>query len=89
MTRHVWPIYEGIVNLAAVALFIACAIARLSIVESTKYMASYLVILFIGLLVITYIPWFSHGSFSGKGAGQGENGDPDGNLTPSKYGCMV
>ena len=42
-----------------VALFIACAIARLSIVESTKYMAPYLVILFLGLLVITYIPWFT------------------------------
>jgi len=42
-----------------VALFIACAIARLSIVESTKYMAPYLVILFIGLLVITDIPWFT------------------------------
>ena len=42
-----------------VALFIACAIAKLSIVESTKYMAPYLVILFIGLLVITYVPWFT------------------------------
>jgi len=59
MTRHAWPSYEGIVNSAAVALFIACAIARLSIVEPTKYMAPYFVILFIDLLVITYIPWFT------------------------------
>lgn len=43
----------------SVALFIACAIAKLSIVESTKYMAPYLVILFLGLVVITYIPWFT------------------------------
>lgn len=45
--------------LIGAALFIACAIARLSIVESAKYMAPYLVILFIGLLVITYLPWFT------------------------------
>ena len=42
-----------------VALFIACAIARLSIVESARFMAPYLVILFIGLLVVTYVPWFT------------------------------
>lgn len=41
------------------ALFVACAIAKLSIVESTKYMAPYLVILFLGLIVITYVPWFT------------------------------
>jgi C4-dicarboxylate transporter DctM subunit len=42
-----------------VALFIACAIAKLSIVDSAKFMAPYLVILFLGLLVITYMPWFT------------------------------
>jgi len=42
-----------------VALFIACAIAKLSIVESAKFMAPYLIILFLGLLVITYMPWFT------------------------------
>ena len=42
-----------------VALFIACAIAKLSIVDSAKFMAPYLVILFLGLLVITYVPWFT------------------------------
>ena len=42
-----------------VALFIACAIAKLSIVDSTRFMAPYLVILFLGLLVITYVPWFT------------------------------
>ena len=42
-----------------VALFIACAIARLSIVDSAKFMAPYLVILFLGLLVITYVSWFT------------------------------
>ena len=64
------PLHYGILIIASigigvflppigVALFIACAIAKLSIVESTKYMAPYLVILFIGLLVITYLPWFT------------------------------
>ena len=64
------PLHYGILIIASigigvflppigVGLFIACAIARLSIVESTKYMAPYLVILFIGLLVITYVPWFT------------------------------
>ncbi len=64
------PLHYGILVIASigigvflppigVALFIACAIAKLSIVESTKYMAPYLVILFLGLLVITYIPWFT------------------------------
>lgn len=64
------PLHYGILIIASigigvflppigVALFIACAIAKLSIVESTKYMAPYLVILFLGLLVITYVPWFT------------------------------
>jgi len=38
---------------------LAATIARLSIVESAKYMAPYLVILFIGLLVVTFVPWFT------------------------------
>jgi len=42
-----------------VGLFIACAIARLNIVESARYMAPYLVILGLGLLVVTYVPWFT------------------------------
>jgi TRAP-type C4-dicarboxylate transport system permease large subunit len=42
-----------------VALFIACAIAKPSNIDSTKFMAPYLVILFLGLLVITYLPWFT------------------------------
>ncbi len=40
-------------------LFIVCAIARLNIVESARYMAPYLVILVLGLLVVTYVPWFT------------------------------
>jgi C4-dicarboxylate transporter DctM subunit len=64
------PLHYGILVIASigigvflppigVALFIACAIAKLSIVESARYMAPYLVILFIGLLIITYVPWFT------------------------------
>jgi tripartite ATP-independent transporter DctM subunit len=64
------PLHYGILIIASigigvflppigVALFIACAIAKLSIVDSAKFMAPYLVILFMGLLVITYVPWFT------------------------------
>jgi TRAP-type C4-dicarboxylate transport system permease large subunit len=64
------PLHYGILVIASigigvflppigVALFIACAIAKLSIVESARYMAPYLIILFLGLLVITYLPWFT------------------------------
>ncbi len=42
-----------------IGLFIACAIARLNIVESARFMAPYLVILALGLLVVTYVPWFT------------------------------
>lgn len=64
------PLHYGILIIASigigvflppigVALFIACAIAKLNIVDSTKFMAPYLVILFLGLLVVTYVPWFT------------------------------
>jgi len=64
------PLHYGILVIASigigvflppigVALFIACAIAKLNIVDSTKFMAPYLIILFLGLLVITYVPWFT------------------------------
>ncbi|HSB81379.1 MAG TPA: TRAP transporter large permease [Candidatus Methylomirabilis sp.] len=64
------PLHYGILIIASigigvflppigVALFIACAIAKLNIVESAKFMAPYLVILFLGLLVVTYVPWFT------------------------------
>jgi TRAP-type C4-dicarboxylate transport system permease large subunit len=64
------PLHYGILVIASigigvflppigVGLFIACAIAKLGIVDSTRYMAPYLVILFLGLLVVTYVPWFT------------------------------
>jgi TRAP-type C4-dicarboxylate transport system permease large subunit len=42
-----------------VGLFVACAIAKMNIVDSAKHMAPYLIILVIGLFVITYVPWFT------------------------------
>ncbi len=70
MQFHIDPLHYGILIIASigigvflppigVGLFIACAIARLNIVESAKYMAPYLVILVLGLLVVTYVPWFT------------------------------
>ena len=64
------PLHYGILIIASigigvflppigVGLFIACAIARLNIVESARYMAPYLIMLVLGLLVVTYVPWFT------------------------------
>jgi tripartite ATP-independent transporter DctM subunit len=64
------PLHYGILIIASigigvflppigVGLFIACAIARLNIVESAKYMAPYFIMLVLGLLVVTYVPWFT------------------------------
>jgi tripartite ATP-independent transporter DctM subunit len=64
------PLHYGILIIASigigvflppigVGLFIACAIARMNIVDSARYMAPYLVILALGLLVVTYVPWFT------------------------------
>jgi tripartite ATP-independent transporter DctM subunit len=64
------PLHYGILIIASigigvflppigVGLFIACAIARLNIVESAKYMAPYIIMLVLGLLIVTYVPWFT------------------------------
>jgi tripartite ATP-independent transporter DctM subunit len=64
------PLHYGILIIASigigvflppigVGLFIACAIARMNIVESARHMVPYLIILFLGLLVVTYVPWFT------------------------------
>ena len=64
------PLHYGILIIASigigvflppigVGLFIACAIARLNIVESARYMAPYFIMLVLGLLVVTYVPWFT------------------------------
>ena len=64
------PLHYGILIIASIGigvflppigigLFIACAIAKLNIVESSKSMAPYLIMLALGLLVVTYVPWFT------------------------------
>jgi len=64
------PLHYGILIIASigigvflppigVGLFIACAIAKLNIVESARYMAPYFIMLVLGLLVVTYVPWFT------------------------------
>jgi tripartite ATP-independent transporter DctM subunit len=64
------PLHYGILIIASigigvflppigVGLFIACAIARMNIVDSARHMVPYLIILFLGLLVVTYVPWFT------------------------------
>ena len=64
------PLHYGILIIASigigvflppigVGLFIACAIAKLNIVDSARDMAPYLIMLILGLLVVTYVPWFT------------------------------
>ena len=64
------PLHYGILIIASIGigvflppigigLFIACAIAKLNIVESSKSMAPYLIMLALELLVVTYVPWFT------------------------------
>jgi len=64
------PLHYGILIIASigigvfmppigVGLFVACAIAKMNIVDSARYMAPYLVILCLGLLVVTFVPWFT------------------------------
>jgi tripartite ATP-independent transporter DctM subunit len=42
-----------------VGFFIACAIARAPMGPSTRAMAPYVVVLLIGLLLVTFVPWFT------------------------------
>jgi tripartite ATP-independent transporter DctM subunit len=64
------PLHYGILIIASIGigvflppigigLFIACGIARLNIVESGKYMAPNVITLVLGLLIVTYTPWFT------------------------------
>jgi tripartite ATP-independent transporter DctM subunit len=64
------PLHYGILIIASigigiflppigVGLFIACAIGKMNMMDAAKYMAPYLGILFLGLLVITFVPWFT------------------------------
>ena len=64
------PLHYGILVIASigigiflppigVGLFIACAIAKMNIVEAARDMAPYLLMLVLGLLVVTFVPWFT------------------------------
>lgn len=64
------PLHYGILIIASigigiflppigVGLFIACAIGKMNMMDAAKYMAPYLGILFLGLLVVTFVPWFT------------------------------
>src|SRR5215470_5698365 len=64
------PLHYGILIIASigigiflppigVGLFIACAIGRMNMSDAARYMLPYLGILVIGLLVVTFVPWFT------------------------------
>ena len=64
------PLHYGILVIASigigiflppigVGLFIACAIGKMNMVDAARYMIPYLGILIIGLLVVTFVPWFT------------------------------
>jgi len=64
------PLHYGILVIASigigiflppigVGLFIACAIGKMNMIDAARYMIPYLGILIIGLLVVTFVPWFT------------------------------
>ncbi|MFS8087090.1 MAG: TRAP transporter large permease subunit, partial [Acidobacteriota bacterium] len=64
------PLHYGILVIASigigiflppigVGLFIACAIGKMNIMDAARNMVPYLGILFLGLLVVTFVPWFT------------------------------
>jgi TRAP-type C4-dicarboxylate transport system permease large subunit len=64
------PLHYGILVIASigigiflppigVGLFIACAIGKMNIMDAARHMVPYLGILFLGLLVVTFVPWFT------------------------------
>jgi tripartite ATP-independent transporter DctM subunit len=64
------PLHYGILVVAAVGIgtflppigmgiFVACSFAEIDIGRATRYFLPYLLVLFIGLLIISYVPWFS------------------------------
>jgi TRAP-type C4-dicarboxylate transport system permease large subunit len=42
-----------------VCMYVACGIARITMGQATRAFIPYLAVLFLGLLVITYVPWFT------------------------------
>ena len=42
-----------------VGLILVCAIAGVRLEESLKYLGPFLVMLFVGLLILTFVPWFT------------------------------
>jgi len=64
------PIHYGILAIAAsgiglflppagVGLIIACATGKVSIAQATRPLLPFLAVLFVGLMVLTFVPWFS------------------------------
>lgn len=64
------PLHYGILIIASigigiflppigVGLFIACAIGKMNMMDAARHMVPYLGILFLGLLVVTLVPWFT------------------------------
>lgn len=42
-----------------IGLYISCSVSGTSVEETSRAMLPYLVVLFVGLLVVTFVPWFS------------------------------
>ena len=43
-----------------IGFYIACAVVRADIDKASRSMVPYLVVLCIGILLIAYVPWFTH-----------------------------
>jgi TRAP-type C4-dicarboxylate transport system permease large subunit len=44
---------------AGVGFYVCCAVMRTDIESATRVMAPYLTVLLIGLLIVTFVPWFT------------------------------
>jgi len=42
-----------------IGLYIACSVSGTSVEETSRAMVPYLMVLFIGLLLVAFVPWFS------------------------------
>ena len=49
----------GFMPLAGVGFYVCCAIMQTGIEEASRAMVPYLIVIFIGLLIVAFVPWFT------------------------------
>jgi len=49
----------GFMPLAGVGFYVCCAIMQTGIEEASRAMVPYLIVIFVGLLIVAFVPWFT------------------------------